>query len=215
MSKRLKDKVRVLEQKHRVIAENLLDAIWIIDAKTLKFEYITPSIEKISGYTADEYMNFSIFDRLTPEASNKITSLLVEEKKRFEQGFKGYLTLDQEVIHKDGSTYWIEIRVRYIKESDNSLKIVGVTKSITERKKAEQEKDELIQKLGEALAEKERLLKEVKVLEGLLPICSGCRRIRDDNDKWWPLDAYIKTHTDAEITHTICPECTDVLYNDL
>ena len=53
MSKRLKDKVRALEQKHRVIAENLLDAIWIIDAKTLKFEYITPSIEKISGYTAE------------------------------------------------------------------------------------------------------------------------------------------------------------------
>ena len=65
MSKRLKDKIEKLEQKHRVIADNLLDAIWIVDAETLKFEYITPSIEKIrikccSANCASAYM--SVFD---------------------------------------------------------------------------------------------------------------------------------------------------------
>jgi PAS domain S-box-containing protein len=215
MSRKLKDKVRELEQKHQVISEDLLDAIWIIDMETLRFEYITPSIEKISGYTSDEYLNLRLADRLNPDSYHIMVSMLAEEQKRFEQGIKGYLTLEQEAIHKDGSTYWIEIRVRFIRESDNSLKMVGVSKGITGRKKVEQQQNELIQQLNDALAEKERLLEEVKRLEGLLPICSGCRRIRDDNNRWWPLDAYVKRHTEAQITHTICPDCTDVLYNDL
>ena len=66
-----------------------------------------------------------------------------------------------------------------------------------------------------ALAEKESLLKEVKLLKGLLPICSGCKRIRDENGRWWPLDAYVKARTEAELTHTICADCQDVFYSDL
>jgi PAS domain-containing protein len=50
MSKRLKDKIEQLEEKHRVIADNLIDAIWTLDVETQKFDYITPSIERISGY---------------------------------------------------------------------------------------------------------------------------------------------------------------------
>ena len=60
MSNNLKNKIEELEEKHRVVADNLLDAIWVIDIGTLKFEYITPSIEKISGYTADEFKDFTI-----------------------------------------------------------------------------------------------------------------------------------------------------------
>jgi hypothetical protein len=50
---------------------------------------------------------------------------------------------------------------------------------------------------------------------GLLPICSGCKRIRDESGKWWPLDAYVKARTEAEFTHTICSDCKDVFYPDL
>jgi PAS domain S-box-containing protein len=215
MSKKLKEKIEELEEKHRVVAENLIDAIWVLDVETLKFEYITRSIEKISGYTADEFMNFTIVDRLTPESFQKVETILAQEIPRFEQGVKTIRTLEVELIHKNGNTYWTEIRVKFIKESGKPLKIIGVSREITERKKVEQQQNELIKKLGEALAEKEKLLKEVKVLEGLLPICSGCKRIRDEHDRWWPLDAYVRARTEAEITHTICPDCTDVFYSDL
>jgi hypothetical protein len=134
---------------------------------------------------------------------------------RFEQGIKSIRTLEVESIHQNGDIYWTEVKARFIKEAGKRLKIVGVTREITERKKAEQQQNELIQKLGEALAEKEKLLKEVKVLRGLLPICSGCKRIRDENGRWWPLDAYVKARTEAEITHTICSDCTEVFYSDL
>ena len=104
--------------------------------------------------------------------------------------------------------------MKFVKESDKPLTIIGVTREITERKKAEQQQNELIKKLGEVLADKERLIRENKALCGLLPICSGCKRMRDEHDRWWPLDAYVKKHTDAEITHTICPDCTQVFYDD-
>ena len=215
MSKNLKNKIEELEEKHRVVADNLLDAIWVIDIATLQFEYITPSIEKISGYTADEFKNFTIMDRLTPESFQEVEETLTEEIPRFEQGVKTIRKMEVELIHKNGNIYWAEIRAKFVKESDKPLKIIGVTREITERKKAEQHQNELIQKLGEALAEKDRLLKENKVLHGLLPICSGCKRIRDEHDRWWPLDAYVRSRTGAEITHTICPDCTKVFYDDL
>ena len=215
MSKKLKNKIEELEEKHRVIADNLIDAIWTLDVETLKFEYITPSIERISGYTADEYMNFTIQERLTPESFQKVATILAEEIPRFEQGVKAIKTLEVELIHKTGDIYWAEIRARFIKEAGKPLKIIGATREITEQKKAEQQQNELIQNLGEALAEKERLLKEVKTLRGLLPICSGCKRIRDERGKWWPLDAYVKARTEAELTHTICSDCKDVFYSDL
>jgi len=214
MPKKLKEKIEKLEEKHRVLTDNLVDAIWVVDAKTLKFEFITPSIEKISGYTAEEFMNFTIKDRLTPESFQKVKKILVQAKKKFEQGIKAHRTLDLELIHKDGDTYWTEVRVKFIKESGEPLKLVGVTREITNRKNVEQQQNELIQKLGEALAEKERLLQEVKVLRGLLPICSGCKRIRDEHGKWWPLDAYVNQRTDTEFTHTICTDCKDVFYGD-
>jgi PAS domain S-box-containing protein len=214
MSDRLKQKIEELEKKHRIVADNLLDAIWVIDVETLQYDYITPSIEKISGYTADEFKKFTIADRLTPESLHKVEAILAEEIPRFEQGVKAIQTLDVELIHKNGNTYWGEIRAKFIKESGKPLKIVGVIREITERKKAERQQNKLINQLGEALADKNRLLKEVKVLRGLLPICSGCKRIRDEHNKWWPLDAYVRAHTEADLTHTICPDCTDVFYGD-
>jgi PAS domain S-box-containing protein len=215
MSKKLKTKIEELEEKHRIIADNLIDAIWSLDVETLKFDYITPSIEKISGYTADEYMNFTIQERMTPESFQKVAAILTEEVPRFEQGVRAIKTLEVELIHKTEDIYWAEIRARFIKEAGKPLKILGITREITEHKKAEQRQNELIHKLGKALAEKKRLLKEVKVLRGLLPICSGCKRIRDEHGRWWPLDAYVRERTDAEITHTICPGCEDVFYSDL
>ncbi len=51
------------------------------------------------------------------------------------------------------------------------------------------------------------LQQEVGVLEGMLPICSHCKRIRDAKNQWQPLESYISRHSDARFTHSICPEC--------
>lgn len=74
-----------------------------------------------------------------------------------------------------------------------------------ERKEAEMERDRLITELSEAL-------KQVRTLSGLLPICSNCRRIRNDKGYWERLEEYIKEHTDADFSHGICPECRAKIY---
>lgn len=191
MTKSLKTKVEKLGKRYRYIADNLLDAIWVVDAQTLKFEFITPSIERISGFSAEEFQGLGIGEQITPESFEKIINILAYEKKQFDRGIRITRAIELEAIHKDGSTYWIEVRAKFMKDDDGVVKIVGITKEISDQKKDEFRQENLIRKLSEALAEKEQLIKEIKVLEGLLPICSRCKRIRDENDHWWPLDAYI------------------------
>jgi hypothetical protein len=79
---------------------------------------------------------------------------------------------------------------------------------IERRKKAEEERDRVIEDLLKAL-------KEVKTLRGFIPICSNCKRIRDDTGYWNQIEAYIKKHSEAEFSHGICPECAKKLYPDM
>jgi DNA-binding response OmpR family regulator len=55
---------------------------------------------------------------------------------------------------------------------------------------------------------------EMKILRGLLPICSGCKKIRDDEGFWKQVDSYFEAHSDLTFTHGICPDCMDSLYKD-
>jgi DNA-binding response OmpR family regulator len=69
-----------------------------------------------------------------------------------------------------------------------------------ERKQVEIEKDRL-------LAEVQELFGQVKSLRGLLPMCSWCKKIRDDNGEWHSLEHYVQQHSNASITHSVCPAC--------
>ena len=75
---------------------------------------------------------------------------------------------------------------------------------ITERKRAEEEREQLIQQLQDALS-------QIKQLHGLLPICAYCKKIRNDQNDWEWLENYISEHSDARFTHGICPECFETV----
>jgi hypothetical protein len=68
-----------------------------------------------------------------------------------------------------------------------------------------QREKKLKQRVDEALA-------QIKVLGGLIPICSNCKKIRDDKGYWNQLEKYLKDHSEAQFTHGICPECREELY---
>ena len=57
--------------------------------------------------------------------------------------------------------------------------------------------------------ELEQALQEIKVLRGILPICSRCKKIRDEDGQWHSVESYIKGHSEADFSHLICPECLD------
>lgn len=61
----------------------------------------------------------------------------------------------------------------------------------------------------------EKTIKEKITLSGLLPICSNCKKIRDDKGYWNHLEVYIETHSEADFSHSICPECAEELYPDI
>ena len=61
----------------------------------------------------------------------------------------------------------------------------------------------------------ERALSEVKTLSGMLPICSSCKKVRDDSGYWNQIEEYIQKHSSAEFSHSICPSCAEKLYPDV
>jgi PAS domain-containing protein len=78
-------------------------------------------------------------------------------------------------------------------------------RDITERKRAEEERKKLILQLQDAL-------EKVKTLSGLLPICSFCKKIRDDDGYWNKIETYIEAHSEAEFSHSMCQECAKKHY---
>jgi hypothetical protein len=61
----------------------------------------------------------------------------------------------------------------------------------------------------------EKALKQIKTLHGLLPMCSSCKKIRDDSGYWKQIEAYLHEHSDAKFSHGICPDCAKELYPDI
>ena len=68
---------------------------------------------------------------------------------------------------------------------------------------------------SEAIARLNTALEKIKTLSGFLPICAHCKNIRDDKGYWNQIEAYISEHSEAEISHGICPECSKKLYPDI
>lgn len=59
-----------------------------------------------------------------------------------------------------------------------------------------------------------RLTREVKLLKGILPVCSHCKKIRDRESNWQPIEKYISERSEADFSHGICPECAEIHYSD-
>jgi PAS domain S-box-containing protein len=94
---------------------------------------------------------------------------------------------------------------------NRDLAIAGyviIARDITEQKKNESEREALIAQLKAALS-------NIKVLRGLLPICAGCKKIRDNDGYWQQVEHYISAHTNADFTHALCDDCTKELYPEI
>ncbi len=76
------------------------------------------------------------------------------------------------------------------------------------RARMEADRDRLLHTLRDTL-------EEVRLLSGLLPICAGCKKIRNDQGYWLQIEEYISTHSQARFTHSICPDCAQKFYRDI
>ena len=85
---------------------------------------------------------------------------------------------------------------------------LSILRDVSKRKRMEAEREQLIRELRQAL-------QEVKRLEGILPTCSYCKRIRDDGGEWHQFELYIRDRSQAEFSHGICPECKEIHFGKL
>lgn len=202
--KRMEEELRKSEEKYRLLAETLPDVIFTMD-ENLQITYMSPSITKLRGYTAEEAMAQSLNDILTPASletamNNYAREMGIEAQESGE--LHRTRTLELEERCKDGSTIWTETIFSAKRDKDNRfVGILGITRDITERKRAAEERERLIE-------ERRRALSEIKVLSGMLPICSYCKKIRNDEGYWEHLENYISDHSDAEFTSGLCPDCS-------
>ena len=73
----------------------------------------------------------------------------------------------------------------------------------------------ILKKLSDTVETLQKTLREVKQLSGLLPICASCKKIRDDKGYWQRIEYYIREHSEANFSHSVCPECAEKLYPEL
>ena len=168
-----------------------IDMLCFLDFKGY-FKRLNPAWERTLGFTRQELMSRPFIEFVHPDDRERT----LQQNREVREGGKA-LAFENRYLCKDGSFRWF----RWNAAPDAAAKVIySVARDITDSKRAEEEREQLVQELQAALA-------EVKTLREILPICSWCRKIRDDENYWHTVEGYISTHTSSRFSHSICPSC--------
>jgi PAS domain S-box-containing protein len=167
-------------------------------------EYVNPKFIELTGYTLSEVLgkNPRVLKsgEKSPDAYRELWQTIAAGKE---------WTGEFHNRKRNGELYWESASISPIRDlAGNITHYVAVKEDITARKQTEAERDQLIQDLQSALA-------NVKSLSGLLPICAGCKKIRDDKGYWSQVESYIQKHSEAKFSHGMCPDCIKKWYPEL
>lgn len=133
--------LRDSEEKYRTMADNISDVVWAMDMEG-HFTYVSPSVEHILGYTAEEAYTIDSAKMLIPEALDRLGDLIDEAMKRVTEGGDPWVTRTPQEFdhyHKDGHVITCEMSVMLMQDdAGNPTGVIGVTRDVTERKRAEE-----------------------------------------------------------------------------
>jgi PAS domain S-box-containing protein len=197
-------RLRVSETKYRTLFEIAPDAIIILNMSR-DILIVNQHALMLLGYeNISQLFGNNIADAVMPEdaavAENMFLSLAATGSA---QG------VEFRMLRKDGSQIAVEGAASTISSiSGNPESIIVAVRDITERRQAESERGRLIADLQKALA-------DIKTLYGILHICASCKKIRDDNGSWTQMETYVATHTEADFSHGICPDCAKKAMEEL
>jgi len=156
------------------------------------FKRLNPAWEATLGFSLEELQSKPMFEFVHPE--DREHSL--EQNRRVKSGGQA-LAFENRYRCKDGSYRWL----LWNATADPAHEVIySVARDITGRKQAEQEREQILRELQAALS-------EVKELQKVLPICMYCKNIRDDENYWQTVEAYISHHTNTRFSHGVCPSC--------
>jgi two-component system cell cycle sensor histidine kinase/response regulator CckA len=151
----VEEELRVSVEKYRLLAENATDVIWTFSLESMRFTYVSPSIFKARGYTPQEALELTLEQSLSPESFEKTMKTMQEELIRdTQEGVdpKRSKTLEVQQPCKDGTYRWTEVTASFIRNAEGQpVSIIGVTRDITKRKRAEQEMA-MLAEIGEVIS---------------------------------------------------------------
>ncbi len=203
--KRAEEDLRKSEKKLHDITSSLGEGVMVVDEQG-RLEFMNPEAERLLGWTAQELIGTMLHDRIhhhtaegSPLPAAECPSLRVlktgEQAQIEEDAFQ----------RKDGTLFPVTYISAPIVEGGKIIAAVIAFHDITRRKQAEEERERLILDHMDALS-------KIKTLSGMLPICSSCKKIRDDEGYWTQIETYINEHSEAEFSHGLCPECASKIY---
>ncbi|MFO7714979.1 response regulator [Desulfosarcina sp.] len=148
-------RIQESEQRYRLLAENVADVIWILDVNSFTMTYVSPSVEKTTGYTPDEILTLSMDHYLTADSFQRASSVLSKALKDVAAGAIDpnhfSMTLELEEYHKNGTLIPIEVTAGIlVDEHGKPNAVLGVSRDLSERKRAEKERTEIDNRLQRA-----------------------------------------------------------------
>jgi len=191
---------RLAEVLYRTLAERSFAGVYVVQDS--RFRFINSKAALYAGYTKEELLGQPSDMMIHPEDRENAVNHAVEMLRG-----KRDMPYEFRIITKQGATRWIMETVTSINYLGTPA-ILGNSMDVTEYKHIEAEREKLIFSLKKALL-------EVKKLSGLLPICASCKKIRNDEGYWEQLEEYIRDRSEAEFSHSICPDCVKKLYPEL
>ena len=134
--------LKASELRYRLLAENASDTIWTMSLDPLRFTYISPSVRQMRGYSVEEAMALSLEQSLAPESLERVAKELAEGLAREAAGDTDpniSKVIEIEQTCKDGSLSWAEVRTSFLRDEQGlAVGLLGVSRDISERKRAEQ-----------------------------------------------------------------------------
>jgi PAS domain S-box-containing protein len=204
----LENQLKKLERWLTATLKSIADAVIATD-KNGHISFMNPIAEAITGWKQSEAMGRNLTEVFCLASARTGSGQLDPVAKALREGVVVDWTSNNYLLPKTGPRTPIDFTASSIRNEHGVVTgIVLVFRDISPRKQAEEERENLIQELQSACA-------KVKTLSGLLPICSGCKKIRDSTGSWQEVEAFIVAHTDTTFSHSCCPDCVKKLYPDL
>ncbi len=152
--KKVEEALRNSEQNYRLVVDNVNDIIWTLDIRQQRLIYVSPSVEKMMGFTPEEFKQLTLQAMLSPASYQKVMDIFKDKRFGGDPGQTSSVTLDLELIRQDGSPIWTEVTASYVtSKQDLSPTILGIARDITERRQAQ----EVLQESEERIARSKKM----------------------------------------------------------
>ena len=179
-------------------AGNLAWWDWDVKANRVTFNELKV---KMLGYEMSDFENVgyqAFTDLLHPDDHEKAMQAMRDHLS----GEKELYEVEYRIKTSTGEYKWFYDRgsATDYDEEGKPLRLKGIVFDITERKRAEMVREQLIEKLKKSL-------KEIKTLRGIVPICASCKKIKEDDGYWTAVEEYVTEHSEAMFSHGLCPQC--------